>query len=52
MHSSQARLEGNHDSAQTPVSGVVGPDLGAHDRLVQAETAWTGFQDDGFEVVR
>ena len=51
MHSSQTRFEGNHVSARTPVSDVAGPHFGAHDRRVQAETAWTGFQDDELEAV-
>ena len=51
MHSSQTRIEGNHVSARIPVSDVVSPDLGAQDRHVRAETAWTGFQDGEFEDV-
>ena len=51
MLSSQTRFEGNHVSARTTVSDVAGPDLGAHDRHVQAEFAWTDLPDDEFEAV-
>ncbi len=51
MPSSQTRFEGNHVSARTPVSDVAGPHLRTHLRHVQAETAWTGFQDDELEAV-
>lgn len=51
MHCSQTRIECSHVSARTPVSDVAGPHFGAHDRRVQAETAWTGFQDDELEAV-
>ncbi|MDE0211374.1 MAG: hypothetical protein OXJ64_16000 [Boseongicola sp.] len=51
MDDSQTRFEGNHVPARIPVSDVVSPDLGAHDRHVQAGTARTDFQDEEFEFV-
>ncbi|MDE0346226.1 MAG: hypothetical protein OXI66_10685 [Boseongicola sp.] len=51
MHDSQTRFEGNHVPARTPVSDVVSPDFGAHDRHAQAETARSDFRGEEFEVV-